>query len=252
MHIPESQTPAIVSRFAVESSHTLSFAADVKIDIVTIFPEIAEAPLRSSIMGRAAEAGAVEFAFHNLRDFTTDKNRQVDDTPFGGGPGMVMKLEPFFRAVESLLTDGAKVILLTPQGAPFVQAKAVEFSKEKHLIFLCGHYEGIDHRVVEALVDEEISIGDYVLTNGTIAAAVVADAVVRLLPGVLGDEKSAEIESFSGDGKRVEAPHYTRPAEFRGDKVPPVLLSGNHAEIKKWREEMSLQRTKENRPDLLD
>jgi tRNA (guanine37-N1)-methyltransferase len=163
-----------------------------------------------------------------------------------------MKLEPFFRAVESLLTDGAKVILLTPQGAPFVQAKAVEFSKEKHLIFLCGHYEGIDHRVVEALVDEEISIGDYVLTNGTIAAAVVADAVVRLLPGVLGDEKSAEIESFSGDGKRVEAPHYTRPAEFRGDKVPPVLLSGNHAEIKKWREEMSLQRTKENRPDLLD
>lgn len=251
MHIPESQNTATVSRFAVESSRTLSLATDVKIDIVTIFPEIAEAPLRSSIMGRAAESGAVAFAFHNLRDFTTDKHRQVDDAPFGGGPGMVMKPEPFFSAVEALRTENAKVILLTPQGTPFIQAKAVELSEEDHLIFLCGHYEGVDHRVVEALVDEEISIGDYVLTNGTLAAAVVADALIRLIPGVLGDEKSAEVESFSGDGSRVEAPHYTRPAEFRGLEVPPVLLSGNHAEIEEWRLLMAEKRTREKRPDLL-
>lgn len=239
------------SRFRVESSPTLRFADDVKIDIVTIFPEIAEAPLRASIMGRAVEAGAVAFEFHDLRDFTTDKHRQVDDTPFGGGPGMVMKAEPFFNAVEALRTEDAKVILLTPQGTPFVQAKAVELSRESHLIFLCGHYEGVDHRVVDLLVDEEISIGDYVLTNGTIAAAVVADAVVRLIPGVLGDDKSAEVESFSGDGKLVEAPHYTRPAEFRGEEVPPVLLSGNHAAIEKWRQDMAVERTRAKRPDLL-
>lgn len=224
----------------------------MKIDIITIFPEIAEAPLRSSIMGRAVESGAVEFGFHNLRDFTSDKHRQVDDIPYGGGPGMVMKPEPFFDAVESLRTDESKVLLMTPQGSPFVQAKAVELAVVPHLIILCGHYEGVDHRVVEALVDEEISIGDYVLTNGTLAAAVVADAVVRLIPGVLGDERSSEEESFSGDGSRIEAPHYTRPAEFRGREVPPVLLSGHHAEIEKWRLQMSEQRTKENRPDLLD
>ncbi|MDF1859629.1 MAG: tRNA (guanosine(37)-N1)-methyltransferase TrmD [Verrucomicrobiales bacterium] len=224
----------------------------MKIDIITIFPEIAEAPLRSSIMGRAVESGVVEFGFHNLRDFTSDKHRQVDDIPYGGGPGMVMKPEPFFEAVESLRTDESKVLLMTPQGSPFVQAKAVELAVVPHLIILCGHYEGVDHRVVEALVDEEISIGDYVLTNGTLAAAVIADAVVRLIPGVLGDERSSEEESFSGDGSRIEAPHYTRPAEFRGREVPPVLLSGHHAEIEKWRLQMSEQRTKENRPDLLD
>jgi tRNA (guanine37-N1)-methyltransferase len=165
---------------------------------------------------------------------------------------MVMKAEPFFAAVEALREESTRVIFLTPQGRPFVQEKARELSQETHLIFLCGHYEGIDHRIVEELVDEEISIGDYVLTNGTLAAAVVADAVVRLLPGVLGDERSAEEESFSGDGKRIEAPHYTRPAEFRGRKVPAVLLSGNHAAIEKWREEAALERTREMRPDLLE
>lgn len=223
----------------------------MKIDIVTIFPEIAEAPLQASIMGRAAESGAVGFGFHNLRDFTHDKHRQVDDIPYGGGPGMVMKPEPFFEAVESLRTDASRVLLMTPQGAPFCQAKARELAGVEHLIILCGHYEGVDHRVVEALVDEEISIGDYVLTNGTIAAAVVADAIVRLIPGVLGDERSSEEESFSGDGSLIEAPHYTRPAEYDGRKVPDVLLSGHHGEIERWREEMARARTRENRPDLL-
>lgn len=220
------------------------------IDIVTIFPEIAEAPLRASIMGRAAAAGHVTITCHDLRDYTTDKHRQVDDIPYGGGQGMVMKPEPFFAAVESLRRPETKVILLTPQGIPFKQAKAVELSQETHLIFLCGHYEGVDHRVVEALVDDEISIGDYVLTNGTIAAAVVVDAVVRLLPGVLGDERSAAEESFSGDGQSIEAPHYTRPAVFRDLAVPEVLMSGHHAAIEKWRAEAAAARTARNRPDL--
>ncbi|MDA7922179.1 tRNA (guanosine(37)-N1)-methyltransferase TrmD [Verrucomicrobiales bacterium] len=224
----------------------------MKIDIVTIFPEIAEAPLNSSIMGRAIAGGYVEINFHDLREFTTDKHRQVDDTPYGGGPGMVMKPEPFFAAIEKIKTPAAKVIFLTPQGKQFKQARAVDLSKEEHLIFLCGHYEGVDHRVVEALVDEEISIGDYVLTNGTIAAAIVVDSVVRLIPGVLGDDQSAAVESFSGDGKRIEAPHYTRPAEFQGMAVPDILLSGNHAKIDEWRDEMAEQRTRENRPDLLE
>lgn len=223
----------------------------MKIDIVTIFPEIAAGPLGVSIIGRAVEAGQVAIRCVDLRDYTTDRHRHVDDMPYGGGPGMVMKPEPFFAAVADLRTEGAKVILMTPQGKPFRQAHAVELSKESHLIFLCGHYEGVDHRVVEALVDEEISIGDYVLTNGTIAAAVVVDAVVRLLPGVLGDDQSAEVESFSGDGKRLEAPHYTRPAEFAGMAVPEVLLSGNHGAIAKWRESQGLERTRRNRPDLL-
>ncbi len=224
----------------------------MKIDIITIFPEIAEAPLQSSIMGRAASSGKVEFGFHNLRDYTTDKHRQVDDIPYGGGPGMVMKPEPFFAAVEALRTERTKVLFMTPQGKPFVQARAVELSSEEHLIILCGHYEGIDHRVVEALVDEEISIGDYVLTNGTIAAAVVADAVVRLIPGVLGDDTSSEVESFSGDGKRIESPHYTRPAKFRDLPVPDVLLSGNHKAIDDWRDSMAEERTRKNRPDLME
>lgn len=223
----------------------------MRIDIVTIFPEIARGPLSSSIMGRAVDAGKVEIHFHDLRNYTTDKHRQVDDMPYGGGPGMVMKPEPFFAAVEDLRTERSKVIFLTPQGRPFLQAKAVELSGCEHLIFLCGHYEGVDHRVIEALVDEEISIGDYVLTNGTLAAAVVVDAIVRLIPGVLGDERSAEVESFSGDGKRLEAPHFTRPAEFAGMAVPEVLLSGNHAAIAAWREKCRDERTLANRPDLM-
>lgn len=200
-------------------------------------------------MGRAQGAGAVEVSVHDLRDWTNDRHRRVDDEPYGGGPGMVMKPEPFFAAVEDLKTEGSKVVLMTPQGRRFDQAKAREMSQEKHLILLCGHYEGVDHRVVEALVDEELSIGDYVLTNGAIAATVVVDAVVRLIPGVLGDEQSLEMESFS-DSSLVEGPHYTRPPEFKGMAVPEVLLSGHHAQIEQWRREMAEERTRRNRPDL--
>ena len=224
----------------------------MKIDIVTIFPEIAEGPLGESMMKRARDAGALDLHFHNLRDFTTDKHRQVDDIPYGGGQGMVMKPEPFFAAVESLRRDDSKVLMMTPQGVPFSQRKAESISGESHLIILCGHYEGVDHRVIEGLVDEEISIGDYILTNGTLAAAVVVDAVVRLIPGVLGDERSPVDESFSGDGKRIEAPHYTRPAEYEGRAVPEVLLSGNHRKIEEWKEQEATKRTRANRPDLLD
>ncbi len=224
----------------------------MRIDIVTIFPEIAAGPLGASIIGRAVEAGRVEIRCHDLRDYTTDRHRQVDDLPYGGGPGMVMKPEPFVAAVAALRTPESRVILMTPQGRTFRQARAVELAREPHLILLCGHYEGVDHRVVEALVDEEISIGDYVLTNGTLAAAVVVDAVVRLRPGVLGDERSAEVESFSGEGRRLEAPHYTRPAEFAGLAVPEVLLSGHHGAIAAWRESQALERTRRNRPDLLE
>ena len=233
----------------------------MKIDIVTIFPEICEAPLGESIMKRAQEFGRVAISIHDLRDWTTDKHRQVDDIPYGGGPGMVMKPEPFFAAVRDLKRDSphARVILMTPQGGRFQQARARALSEEEHLIFLCGHYEGVDHRVVEALVDEELSIGDYVLTNGAIAAAVVVDAVVRLLPGVLGDERSPEDESFSPSEIEedengialLEAPHYTRPAEFEGRTVPDILLSGNHARIADWRKQQAIERTRANRPDLL-
>jgi tRNA (guanine37-N1)-methyltransferase len=222
----------------------------LKIDIVTIFPEICRAPLGESILGRAQESGLVEINLHDLRNWTTDKHRQVDDVPYGGGPGMVMKPEPFFAAVRSLKTDSpeARVLLMTPQGQRFDQATASRLALESsHLIVLCGHYEGVDHRVVEALVDEEISIGDYILTNGAIAAAVVVDAVSRLIPGVLGDETSPEVESFSetvsevdeNPRRMLEAPHYTRPAEFEGLNVPEILLSGHHGKIADWRREMA-------------
>ncbi len=201
-------------------------------------------------MGRAQEAGAVEIVVHDLRDWTTDRHRRVDDEPFGGGPGMVMKVEPFFAAVEELRAEHTKVVLLTPQGTCFDQAMARGFSQEQHLILLCGHYEGVDHRVVEALVDVELSIGDYVLTNGAIAATVVVDAIVRLIPGVLGDDQSVEEESFS-DSRLIEGPHYTRPREFRGMEVPEVLLSGHHAKIVEWRRQRAEERTRKNRPDLL-
>lgn len=199
-------------------------------------------------MKRAQENGALELRIHNLRDWTTDKHHVVDDAPFGGGQGMVMKPEPIFAAVESLRTNETRTVLMTPQGKRFDQKIADTMSVEKHLIVICGHYEGVDHRVVEHLVDEEISIGDYVLTNGAIAAVILVDAIVRLLPGVLGDEQSAHDDSFR-DGL-LEAPQYTRPAEFRCWKVPDVLLGGNHAEIKKWRNEQARARTKNNRPDL--
>jgi len=221
----------------------------MKIDILTLFPEVCRAPLSESMMKRAQESGVLELRIHNLRDWTTDKHHVVDDAPFGGGPGMVMKAEPIFAAVESLRNENSFVVLMTPQGRRLTQTIAREFSAHSHLIVVCGHYEGVDHRVIEHLVDLEISIGDYVLTNGAIAAVVLVDAVVRLLPGALGDEQSAADDSFSIGS--LEAPQYTRPAEFRGWKIPDVLLSGNHAEIAKWRKERALKRTKQNRPDLL-
>jgi len=228
----------------------------MKIDIVTLFPEICRAPLSESMMKRAQEKGIVEFHIHNLRGWTTDKHHVVDDAPFGGGQGMVMKPEPIFAAVEDLKQRRAnserralKIVLMSPAGRRLDQELAAELLQESHLIVLCGHYEGVDHRVIEHLVDHEISIGDYVLTNGAIAAVVLVDAIVRLLPGALGHEQSASDDSFSGG--LLEAPQYTRPAEFLGWKVPEVLLSGNHAEIAKWRRKQSLKRTKKNRPDLL-
>jgi tRNA (guanine37-N1)-methyltransferase len=229
----------------------------MKIDILTLFPEICRAPLSESMMKRAQENKIVDLHIHNLRDWASDKHHIVDDAPFGGGQGMVMKPEPIFAAVEDLKrsvssNQQSKIILMSPAGRRLDQNLATELTKESHLIVICGHYEGVDHRVIEHLVDLEISIGDYVLTNGAIAAGVLVDAVVRLLPGVLGDQRSAADDSFSPAAAGLEAPQYTRPAEFRGWKVPDVLLSGNHAEIAKWRKEQALRRTKQNRPDLLD
>ena len=227
----------------------------MKIDILTLFPEICRAPLNESMMKRAQENGLIDLQIRNLRDWTADKHHIVDDAPFGGGQGMVMKPEPIFAAVESLREKSeirnpkSEIILMSPAGKRLDQKMATELSREEHLIIICGHYEGVDHRVIEHLVDLEISIGDYVLTNGAIAAVVLVDAVVRLLPGVLGHEQSAADDSFSAG--LLETPQYTRPAEFRGWKVPEVLLSGNHAEIEKWRKAQALRRTKQNRPDLL-
>ncbi len=200
-------------------------------------------------MKRAQTTGALDLRIHNVRDWTTDKHRTADDAPFGGGQGMVMRPEPIFAAVESLRVEGTTVVLMTPQGRTFAQSIAQELATYEHVIIVCGHYEGVDHRVTEHLVDMEISIGDYVLTNGAIAAVVVVDAVVRLLPGVLGDEHSAANDSFSAGV--LEGPQYTRPAEFRGWKVPDILLSGNHSEIAAWRNQQAIDRTRENRPDLL-
>lgn len=221
----------------------------MRVDIVTLFPEVCRVPLSESIMGRAQEAGALELAVHNLRDWTSGNHHLVDDAPFGGGQGMVLKPEPLFAAVESLQTESSTVVLMSPQGRRFTQPEAQNFSGKDHLIIICGHYEGVDHRVTEHLVDEEISIGDYVLTNGAIAAVVFVDAIVRLVPGVLGHEQSAADDSFASG--LLEAPHYTRPAEFRGWKVPDVLLSGHHGEIAAWRRSEAERRTRANRPDLL-
>jgi tRNA (guanine37-N1)-methyltransferase len=221
----------------------------VKIDILTLFPGICCAPLGESIMKRAQENGIVDLQIHNLRDWTTDKHHIVDDEPFGGGQGMVMKPEPIFAAVKDLRNPTSRVVLMSPAGRRFDQQLATQLSAEPHVIIVCGHYEGVDHRVIEHLVDLEISIGDYVLTNGAIAAVVLVDAIVRLLPGALGHEQSAIDDSFNHG--LLEAPQYTRPAEFRDWKVPKVLLSGNHAEIAKWRKEQAIKRTRENRPDLL-
>lgn len=221
----------------------------LKIDVITLFPEFF-APFDHSIVKRAREKGLVEINVVNLRDFTTDKHRTVDDRPYGGGPGMVMRPEPLFKAIESLRTPESKVLLMAPQGEVLKQETACELKDESHLIFICGHYEGIDDRVRQALVDREISIGDYVLSNGNLAAMIVADSVIRLIPGALGHEMSTETESFS-DGL-LEYPQYTRPEVFRGMEVPEVLLSGNHEKIEKWRKEKSLSLTRKKRPDLLE
>jgi tRNA (guanine37-N1)-methyltransferase len=237
----------------------------MRIEIITLFPEICRAPLNESMMKRAQENGIVDIHIHNLRDWTKDKHHVVDDSPFGGGQGMVMKPEPIFAAVEDLKRQtsnaqlptsnvqlqNAKVILMSPAGRRLDQQLARQLSSDSHLIIICGHYEGVDHRVIEHLIDLEISIGDYVLTNGAIAAVVLVDAIVRLLPGALGHERSAVDDSFSPESSAVEAPQYTRPAEFRGWTVPEVLLSGNHEKIAKWRKEQAMKRTRENRPDLL-
>lgn len=229
------------------SSFILRF---VRIDILSLFPAIAQAALAESILGKAQQRALVEVRHHNIRDWTTDKHRTADDTPYGGGQGMVMKCEPVFAAVESLRTPAVRVVLLSPGGRVFTQRVAEEYARIEHLVLICGHYEGIDQRVVEHLIDEELSIGDYVLTNGAIAAAVVVDAVVRLLPGVLGDANSAPDDSHSTG--LLEHPQYTRPVEFRGWRVPEVLLGGNHAEIAKWRRAQALSKTQRVRPDLLN
>ena len=219
------------------------------IDILTLFPQMLDGFLAESILGKALERGLLSVKVHNLRDWTTDKHHTADDRPFGGGAGMVLKPEPVFAAIEQLQRPGCRRIYLTPDGEPFTSALAEEFSREQHLILLSGHYEGIDQRIRDCLIDREISIGDFVLTNGTVAAAVVIDALSRFIPGVLGEEKSLTHESFTN--KLLDFPQYTRPAEYRGMSVPAVLLSGNHAEIEKWRQARQVEKTRQVRPDLL-
>ncbi len=219
----------------------------VRVNIVTIFPEFFEVPLATSIPGRAARHGLVEYHVVDLRDFTRDRHRTVDDAPYGGGGGMVMKPEPFFEAVESL-DDAGRVILLSPRGRLFTHDDAVRLSLEPSLTLLCGHYKDVDQRVADHLADEEISIGDFVLSGGEAAALVVADAIVRLLPGALGDHDSAASDSFY-DGRRLSAPSYTRPAEYRGHEVPEVLRSGDHARIQAWRAAEAERLTASRRPE---
>jgi tRNA (guanine37-N1)-methyltransferase len=216
-------------------------------DIFTLFPDMFSGPFSESILKRAQERGLLSIALHNIRDATTDKHHVVDDYPYGGGAGMVMKPEPIFTAVEAVY-QGGPIILLSPQGRLFNQQIAHELAQEPHVTLICGHYEGIDERVREHLVTDELSIGDYVLTGGELAAMIVVDATSRLIPGVLGGDESTLEESHSGN--LLEYPHYTRPPEFRGWNIPDVLLSGNHAEIAKWRKKESLRRTKQRRPDL--
>jgi tRNA (guanine37-N1)-methyltransferase len=221
----------------------------MKIDVLTLFPAMFAGPLDESIIKRARQAGLLDLQLHQLRDWTHDRHKTVDDRPFGGGPGMLLKPEPIFEAVESLQREKTRVILMSPAGRKFDQAIARELAQQEHLLIVTGHYEGFDERIREALADDELSIGDYVLTNGALPAMVVIDTVARLLPGVLGDDASSTEESFSHG--LLEYPQWTRPAEFRGMKVPDVLVSGNHAEIAKWRAEQAKKRTQEQRPDLI-
>jgi tRNA (guanine37-N1)-methyltransferase len=222
----------------------------LQIDVLTLFPKMLDGFLAESILGRGIEAGLLSVKVHDLRDWTTDKHHRADDRPFGGGAGMVLKPEPVFAAIEQLQKPGCRRIYLTPDGVPLSPGLAENLSHEQHLILLSGHYEGIDQRIRDQLIDQEISIGDYVLTNGTLAAAVVIDALARFIPGVLGEEKSLTSESFTG--KLLDFPQYTRPAEFRGMSVPEVLLSGHHGEIEKWRLARRMEKTRQIRPDLLE
>lgn len=222
----------------------------MKIDIITLFPEMFKGPFSESIVKKAQEKGLLKIKIHNLRKWTKDKHKTVDDHSFGGGVGMVLMIEPIYKAIKELKKKESKVILLTPQGKVFKQKKAEKLSKEKHLIFICGHYEGVDERIREKLVDEEISIGDYVLTGGELPAMVVIDSITRLIPGVLSKKEASQIESFSFKGL-LEYPQYTRPSNFKGWKVPEILLSGNHKKINKWRDQKALEKTKKRRPDLL-
>jgi len=223
----------------------------VRIDILTIFPSIIEGPLGESLLGRAVADGVLEVRVHDIRDHTTDRHRQVDDESYGGGPGMVMKAGPIFAAVDALGEGAKRVLLLSPAGRRLDQALVRELAAEPWLVLLCGRYEGVDERVVEGLPAEEVSIGDYVLSGGEIPALVVLEAVTRLVPGVIGRESSHERDSFGTEGL-LDHPHYTRPAEFRGMRVPDVLLSGNHAEIERWRRGAALEKTRRNRPELLE
>jgi tRNA (guanine37-N1)-methyltransferase len=223
----------------------------VRIDVLTIFPGIFESPLRESLLGKAIEGGVVDVRVHDVRDHTTDKHRQVDDESYGGGPGMVMKPEPIFAAVEALEPGAKRVLLLSPAGRRLDQPLVRELATEPWLVLVAGRYEGVDERVVEGLGAEEISIGDYVLSGGEVPALVVLEAVTRLVPGVIGREESHERDSFGPDGL-LDHPHYTRPPEFRGMAVPEVLLSGNHAEIERWRRQAAREKTRRNRPDLLE
>lgn len=226
----------------------------MRIDVLTTFPQVIEAVCTESILGRAQEKGIIEIRAVNLRDYATDKHKSTDDEPYGGGPGMVMKCEPVFRAVEALMSAAVpnrpRIVLMTPQGKRLDQRLAEELARESHLIIICGRYEGVDERIREHLVTDEVSIGDYILSGGELPALVLIETVARLVPGVLGDETSAKNESFTSG--LLEYAQYTRPANFRGYKVPDVLLSGNHAEIERWRRRNSLERTLKRRPDLLE
>jgi tRNA (guanine37-N1)-methyltransferase len=222
----------------------------LRFDILTLFPNLCSGTLTESILGKAQENRLISVRCLNIRDWATGKHRLTDEPPYGGGPGMVMKPEPIFAAVEAIRSERSRVILMSPGGRRFNQAIAKELAREEHLIFVCGHYEGIDHRVAEHLADDELSIGDFVVTNGAIAAVLVVDAVARLIPGVLGHSDSAVNDSFSNG--LLEYPQYTRPSEFRGWKVPEILLSGHHAAIREWRQEQARRKTAATRPDLVD
>jgi tRNA (guanine37-N1)-methyltransferase len=222
----------------------------MRIDVITIFPAVVRAPLSGSLLGRAIGAGLLDIRVHDLRDWTTDRHRSVDDEAFGGGPGMVIKPEPVFAAVESLDPDRGRVLLLSPAGRRLDQAWVRELSREPHLTLLCGRYEGIDERVVEGLPAEEVSIGDYVLSGGELPALVLIEAVTRLVPGVIGNEGSHEHDSFDTPTS-LDHPQYTRPQEFRGMRVPDVLVSGHHAEIERWRDAAAMEKVRRNRPDLI-